>query len=410
MEECTLDKTLLVLGAGIDQIPGFIKANEMGIYTIALDGNPNAAAQTYANEFHHVSIKHYDQIESFLIKNRKKIDGVIAFGVDIASIVAKVADFLHVNYTIPITSAMMSEDKFISKEFMTKHRIKIPPFTLISSIEDIIAFVADVGLPIIVKPVDNSAARGISYIDTLEQIPLAFKTALMNSKNQKIIAEKFLSGPQISSETFVIEHHIHNIGFADRNYEGMERFFPNIIENGGDLPSLFINDKHKETLKHYLESIATALNITNGVIKGDLVIHNDELYIIEFALRLSGGNFSTIEIPANTGIDFIKIAIKLHLNLPISSEELNATKNEPISLRYKFSEDLGGGIIKKIFMPENNETIIFKQFHFHEGDAIPQKTIHHAARLGYAIAKGTSRQDATRNAQCFLDTVRIDVE
>lgn len=411
MVVCTLGKTLLVLGAGVDQVPGFQKARDMGIYTIALDGNPNAAAKEHADEFHVVSIKHFDQIQAFLETSLEKtVDGVIAFGVDIASIIAKTADILNANWTIPAQSALLSEDKFLAKEFMASHAINIPPFKLVKTIEQIEDFILHVSLPIIIKPVDNSAARGISYVTHLDQVHAAFEDALKNSKSQKIIVEKFLAGPQISSESFVINGVIHNIGFADRNYDDMERFLPNIIENGGDLPSQFMLEKHKKTLKHYLKIIADTLEIKNGIIKGDLVIHNDELYIIEFALRLSGGNFSTIEIPENTGIDFIKVAIKLHLNMPISNDELISTKNEFISLRYKFSEDLNGGIIKEIIMPCENKNIVFKQFHTNVGDTIPTKTMHHASRLGYAIARGTSRQDAIQNAQQFLDAVRIDIE
>lgn len=411
MVVCTLDKTLLVLGAGVDQIPGFQKAREMGIYTIALDGNPNSAAKDFADEFYVVSIKHFEQIKMFLDNSLKKpIDGVIAFGVDIASIIAKTADILNANWTIPAQSALLSEDKFLAKEFMASHTINIPPFKLVKTIEQIEDFLLHVSLPIIIKPVDNSAARGISYVSHRDQINAAFEDALKNSKSQKVIVEKFLSGPQISSESFVINGLIHNIGFADRNYDDMERFLPNIIENGGDLPSQFMLEKHKKTLEHDLKIIANSLEIKNGVIKGDLVIHNDELYIIEFALRLSGGNFSTIEIPENTGIDFIKIALKLHLNMPISNAELISTKNEYISLRYKFSEDLNGGIIKKIIMPCENKNILFKQFHTNVGDTMPTKTTHHASRLGYAIARGSSRQDAMQNAQQFLDAIRIDVE
>jgi len=411
MAVCTLDKTILVLGAGVDQIPGFQKAREMGIYTISLDGNPNAAAKEYADEFYVASIKHFEQIQTFLENSLKKsVDGVIAFGVDIASIIAKTADILHVNYTVPVQSALLSEDKFLAKEFMASHAINIPPFRLVNTIEQIEDFILHVSLPIIIKPVDNSAARGISYVTHRDQVHIAFEDALKNSKGQKIIVEKFLSGPQISSESFVINGVIHNIGFADRNYDDMERFLPNIIENGGDLPAQFMLEKHKKTLEQYLKIIANTLDIKNGVIKGDLVIHNDELYIIEFALRLSGGNFSTIEIPENTGIDFIRIAIKLHLNMPILHDELITTKNDYISLRYKFSEDLNGGIIKQILTPCENENLLLKQFHVNIGDTIPTKTTHHASRLGYAIARGTSKQDAIQNAQQFLDAVRIDVE
>lgn len=69
MEVCTLGKTLLVLGGGPDQLPGVLKAKEMGIYTIVLDGNPDAHCKSYADKFHCVSIKHIEQIDTFIKKN-----------------------------------------------------------------------------------------------------------------------------------------------------------------------------------------------------------------------------------------------------------------------------------------------------------------------------------------------------
>ena len=63
-----MDKTLLVLGGGPDQLPGILKAKEMGIYTIVLDGNSDAYCKSYANEFYNVSIKHIEQIDTFIEK------------------------------------------------------------------------------------------------------------------------------------------------------------------------------------------------------------------------------------------------------------------------------------------------------------------------------------------------------
>lgn len=118
-----MGKTLLVLGGGPDQLPGVLKAKEMGIYTIVLDGNPDAHCKSYADKFHCVSIKHIEQIDTFIKeKLNKKVDGVIAFGVDIPYIISYVANRLEVNYTIPLESAILSENKFDSKEFMKKHK------------------------------------------------------------------------------------------------------------------------------------------------------------------------------------------------------------------------------------------------------------------------------------------------
>ena len=92
-------KVLLILGAGPDQIPGILKAREMGIYTIVLDGNSDAAGKKYSDEFYTVSIKHITQIEEFIDSTlKRKIDGVIAFGVDIPLIIATTADLLNINH------------------------------------------------------------------------------------------------------------------------------------------------------------------------------------------------------------------------------------------------------------------------------------------------------------------------
>lgn len=42
-------KKLLVLAAGILQLPVIKKAKEMGIFVIAADGNPNAVGLKYAD-------------------------------------------------------------------------------------------------------------------------------------------------------------------------------------------------------------------------------------------------------------------------------------------------------------------------------------------------------------------------
>jgi len=411
MVGCTLDKTLLVLGGGPDQIPGISKAKEMGIYTIVLDGNPNADAKKYANEFHTVSIKHFEQIEEF-IKNKltKKVDGVIAFGVDIASIIAKTADTLDVNYTIPLESAKLSEDKFISKVFMHKNSIPIPEYKQVENLEDIKSFIADVGFPVIIKPVDNSAARGISLIYSDEQLSLFFEHAQKLSPSKKVIIEQYLSGPQITTESIVYDNNIFNICCSDRNYNDIDKFLPNIIENGGDLPSIYMKEKHKNQLKNYLNIISKNLNIKNGIIKGDIVIHNDELYIIEFALRLSGGNFSGFQIQHHTGINFLLLCIHLHLGDNIDTNHMKQTTKNILSIRYKFPEDVNSGKIKNIQLPKKNNNILFSNFHVNVEDTISEKTTNHAERLGFAIATGNTREDAIKNAQKYLDNVEIICE
>lgn len=405
-----MDKALLILGGGPDQLPGILKAKELGVYTIVLDGNFDAYSKLYADEFHCVSIKHIEQIDMFIEKKlSRKVDGVIAFGVDIPYIIAYVASKLNVNYTVPLESAKLSENKFISKEFMKNNNISIPTYSIVNNVDDIKRFVEGHSFPIVLKPVDNSASRGISLLYNLDNIHEYYGYALSQSPSKQVMIEKYLGGPQISTESFVVDGKIYNIGFADRNYKDMEKFLPNIIENGGDLPSIFMTEKHKLQLEKYLEIISKELNIKNGVIKGDIVIHNDELYIIEFALRLSGGGFSSMTIPENTNVDFLKIAIKLHLNIDVNDEELVINENNFISHRYKFLEDIKLGVIKKINIPENKDYISSTLF-VTVGDEIKSnKTHNHANRVASIITKGLSREDAIDKANKYLKDLEIIV-
>ena len=81
---------------------------------------------------------------------------------------------------------------------------------------------------------------------------------------------------------------------------------------------------------------AAALGVTNGTVKGDIVVHNGEPYVIELAARLSGGFFCTREIPLNTGVDFIGAAIRIALGEPVAAEELSPRHFTPVIQRYAF--------------------------------------------------------------------------
>lgn len=409
------NKVLLILGAGVDQLPGIQKAKDMECYTITLDGNPNAVGKQISDEFYSINIKDFQAIKSFLENyDIEKIDGVIAYGVDIPTIIAKTADYIGVNYTIPTKSAIISEDKYESKVLMEENNISIPKFKLVEDIENIYIFAEKNGFPLIIKPVDNSASRGITFINNVTEIEKAYYYALEFSKNKKIIVESYLSGNQISSETLVIDGEIFHLGFLDRNYDKNEMFYPNIIEDGGDMPSVYIKNTHIKQLTKFYEVIAKKLDIKNGVIKGDLVIHDGQLYIIEFALRLSGGNFSTICIPNSSHHDIIKYATMIHLNLPIDKIELNnEKKNDFISMRYKFLEESNikpNQKVKDIFSKASIDNIIYTNIHYGKGSVIPDKTTDHSKRLGFVIAKGNSRKDAILNANNYLKELEFIVE
>src|SRR5262249_6498286 len=110
---------------------------------------------------------------------------------------------------------------------------------------------------------------------------------------------------------------------------------PFFIENGGDLPSRLSPDIQTK-VRDLVGRAASAMGITDGTVKGDIVIHKDEPYVIELAARLSGGFFCTREIPLNTGVDFIGAAIRVALGESIGEGDMTPTQTVPVVQRYAF--------------------------------------------------------------------------
>jgi biotin carboxylase len=149
------------------------------------------------------------------------------------------------------------------------------------------------------------------------------------------MVEQYLTGPQVSTESVVVNGRCYTPGFSDRNYEYLDRYAPFFIENGGDLPS-HLSPEIQAKVRDVVARAAAALGVSNGTVKGDIVVHNGEPYVIELATRLSGGFFCTREIPLNTGVDFIAAAIKVALGEPVSPDELEPKHFVPVVQRYAF--------------------------------------------------------------------------
>ena len=89
------------------------------------------------------------------------------------------------------------------------------------------------------------------------------------------MVEEFLDGPQVSTESLVVRGVTHTPGFADRNYEYLDRYAPHIIENGGELPS-HLDSATKSAVREVVDRAAASLGVTDGVVKGDIVIHDGQ--------------------------------------------------------------------------------------------------------------------------------------
>jgi biotin carboxylase len=281
----------------------------------------------------------------------------------------------------------------------------VPWFAPVSSVSELRALMAERGIDLVIKPADSRGSRGVQRLARVRDVENAFALALRHSPTSRVMVEAYLSGPQVSTESIVTGGRCYTPGFSDRNYELLEKHAPFFIENGGDLPSHLPIDT-QERVKDVVARAAAALGVREGSVKGDIVVHKGEPYVIELAARLSGGFFCTREIPLNTGVDFIGCAIRVALGERILPEELEPKMQVPVIQRYAFPKPgrviavSGAAAAKRV--KGVAEVIVTAR----PGDIIPPAGDKRPSGA-MVLATGRSREEALTAAQAGLDAIEI---
>ena len=82
---------------------------------------------------------------------------------DIPHMVAAAAEAAGVRH-IPQQVADLCVHKLHMKEKLREGGVNVPAFARIAQLEDLEAFIAKAGFPVVIKPVDNSGARGVQRL------------------------------------------------------------------------------------------------------------------------------------------------------------------------------------------------------------------------------------------------------
>ncbi|MCF6219121.1 MAG: ATP-grasp domain-containing protein [Gammaproteobacteria bacterium] len=404
-----MGKTLLVISGGVEAVPGIQHAISMGHHVVVSDYNPQAPGFAYAHD--HLLASTYDVAETIAAateyhQNRRAIEGVICMAADVPLTVARVAESLGLP-GLSIETAQLAADKLAMKRLFAAQGIAIPWFCEVKSAQHLVTLMVEHGPDLVIKPVDSRGARGVLQLQGVGDLNGAFQQAKSESPSGRVMVEKFQPGPQISTESILVNGCAVTPGFIDRNYEHLERFSPYIIENGGHQPSTLTVEQRRQVVE-LAEQAARAMGIKNGIAKGDMVLTPQGPKVIEIAARLSGGWMSSDQIPVATGVDMVGAAIKLALGEALSLDEYQPSRYGGMAIRYFFPPPGRLRAIHNIEQVEALPWVYRLGFFVSPGDDVGEMT-DHTQRAGYVITQGASRAEAVARAQQVVETVTFEV-
>lgn len=403
----TEQETVLLLGASADQLFSIRTAQAMGLRALAVDMNSDSPGFAIADDHAVVSTRDIPALKQFVDDYQAHhgcISGVLVQGSDIPQVVCALAEHLGTPH-IPLESARISTHKYLMKCCFREHGVPIPWFSQVETVGQLKEIVGERGYPLIIKPVDRSGARGVFYLQEGCDLEDLYAQSKAVSFVGEVMVEEYLPGLQISTETIMYNGKAYTPGFADRNYEKLKVYAPNIIENGGWVPSCVMPDQ-RCAVESLVEQAGLALGVTDGVVKGDVVMTPDGPKMIEMATRLSGGDFSESLIPLGCGVNIVEAALNIAVGFEPDLDKLHPQFDKGVVNRYFFPEP--GRLLRIEGVEEVRALPWIKklEFWYRPGDIVPSVKSH-ADRFGVFIVVGETREEAEVRAEQVYKTIRI---
>ena len=289
-----MPSTVLIVGAGLLQIPAIEIAQRLGYRVTVTDRDPNAAGFALADD--HVLLDTKD-VDGHVALARElaacgDLAAVFTEGADVEVTVAEAARAAGLPGVDP-QAARVVNDKAAFRRCCAAAGLPGPRFREVDAVKDARAAVRDIGLPVIIKALDNSGSRGATKVVEPGAVDAAFEEAMRWTGSSTVLVEECLSGPEQSVETIVADGVHHRCNIVDRPFA----FDPYPIEIGHDNPTV-LDAGRREEIYALVEASARAAGIDLGAAKADTMWTARGPVVLEMTARLSGGFHCQIHLAA----------------------------------------------------------------------------------------------------------------
>lgn len=396
-----MQKRLLVLAAGILQVPVIKKAKEKGYYVIAVDGDSNAIGLQYADRAICANIT--DEEIMLEIAREQHVDGVIHPCSEVSmNVMGRINDELGLA-GITKDQAIRATNKHLMREAFEKGNAPSPKSILTDSAEDAWEHLQnDFTTDGILKPSRNSGSRGIAkVVRDMNKADFinAYNIALDESRDKSVLIEQFIEGPEFSIEIIVWNGKVNVLTVTDKKTTGA----PHFVELGHNQPSCY-SKEDVETLKAAAVAGVKALGVNNCACHAEAKLMNGKAYLMEIGARLGGDFISTELTHLSTGIDMVAAAI----NVALGIEPDLSVKEEPKGACIRYFCPKPGRLISVSNTEVLDDPHVYKkEIYVHEGDIIPEVTSS-LSRSGHVIVIEKTPQKAIELAERLIREVKFD--
>lgn len=307
----------MLLGGIRYLLPVIKAAHEQGYYVITADYIEDNIAHKHSDEYVNVSVLDKDAV--LKVAQEKNIDGIMSFGVDPGVVAAAyVQDKMGLPSFGPYESVEILQNKDKFRAFLTANGFNVPKARGFSSMEEALSDLDWYQYPVIVKPTDSAGSKGVSRVDSEDQLKPALLYAFSHAFKGKIIVEEFIEKKGCSSDSDCFSYK----GKMLISSFSAQRFDANAenpyVPAAYSWPSTFTSEEEKY-LKSEIQRLITLLGMQTSIYNIETRIGtNGKPYIMEVSPR-GGGNRLAEMLRYATGVDLITACTRAAVGDPIEN-------------------------------------------------------------------------------------------
>jgi len=391
-----MSKKILVVGAGLAQVDAIKRAVDLGYHVVASDGSPNAEGLRIAHDARIIDVKDVEGNLSWA--HDEKINGVISYASDIT---LPTVLSLCESFGLPglgRTPMEISLDKGRQRGIFRKIGLSQPEFEIAETLGELNRASEAIGFPVVVKPVDNSGSRGVSFVQDREALIPAFKSAKENSTNGLIVVEKFEEGLELTIEGFSVGGTHHILAISDK-------FKPKntpCVATQLAYPAA-ISEKQEREVIDLICSAYDAVGVDNAPTHSEVLVTENGPKLIEIGCRGGGFYVFTRLVEAVSGYDIVGNWTRLCAGDPV--EEVVVKKKGAV-LRFMIASP--GRVNAVHGLEESNRIDGVQAGSFYStGEHLPEFR-NDGTRSGWMITTGKDRSEALKKADLVSRTVWFD--
>lgn len=292
-------KKVLILGVASVQLDAVVQLKKMGCETYTCAMKKDGLAADVADHFAKINFMDESAVINYIQENN--IDVVYSTGSDMAMPVAcKISEKLGMPYFVNSDVAYTCNHKNVMRKKLTSNCRGNIPFQVMENIEKI-----EISLPVILKPSDSQGQRGIFLINSQAELEEHFDDAKRYSREGKVIVEKYVNGPELSVNGYMVDGELKYVVASDRDtwpeYTGL--IHKHIV------PSQIIDEEVSQRLHDIIEDACQRIGINNGPVYFQIKVENKQPYIIEMSPRLDGCHMWNL-LNRATGVNLMSLTFK----------------------------------------------------------------------------------------------------